>query len=61
MTGWKTCAHKALEQFSKALYGTTGSTYSARVVRPVMLLNNSVYNRFLIRARSCSDLLAYEE
>ena len=29
--------YKALEKFSKALYGTTGSTYSARVFRPVML------------------------
>ena len=26
------------ENFSKALYGTTGGTYSARVFRPVMLL-----------------------
>ena len=30
--------YKALEKFSKALYGTTGGTYSARVFRPVMLL-----------------------
>ena len=29
--------YKALEKFSKALYGTTGGTYSARVFRPVML------------------------
>ena len=44
MRGRKTCAlkvplgvpYKALEKFSKALYGTTGSTYSARVIRPVM-------------------------
>ena len=28
---------KALENFSKALYGTTGGTYSARIFRPVML------------------------
>ena len=28
--------YKALEKFSKALYGTTGSTYSAQVFRPVM-------------------------
>ena len=28
--------YKALENFSKALYGTTGSTYSAQVFRPVM-------------------------
>ena len=27
---------KSLEKFSKALYGTTGGTYSARVFRPVM-------------------------
>ena len=44
MTGRKTCAlqvppvapYKALEKFSKALYGTPGSTYSAHVFRPVM-------------------------
>ena len=30
--------YKALENFSKALCGTTGGTYSARVFRPVMLL-----------------------
>ena len=29
--------YKALEKFSKALYGTTGSTYSARISRPVMI------------------------
>ena len=29
--------YKALEKFSKALYGTTGDTYSARVFRPVMI------------------------
>ena len=28
---------KALEKFSKALYGITGGTYSARIFRPVML------------------------
>ena len=28
--------YKALENFSKALYGTTGGTYSAHVFRPVM-------------------------
>ena len=28
--------YKALEKFSKALYGTTGDTYSARVFRPIM-------------------------
>ena len=28
--------YKALEKFSKALYGTTGGTYSARIFRPVM-------------------------
>ena len=44
MTGRKTRAlqvppvvpYKALEKFSKALYGTTGGTYSGRVFRPVM-------------------------
>ena len=29
--------YKALENFSKVLYGTMGSTYSARFFRPVML------------------------
>ena len=28
--------YKALEKFSKALYGTKGGTYSARIFRPVM-------------------------
>ena len=28
--------YKTLENFSKALYGTTGGTYSAQVFRPVM-------------------------
>ena len=28
--------YKALEKFSKALYGATGGTYSERVFRPVM-------------------------
>ena len=44
MTGRKTRAlevppvvpYKALGKFSKALYGTTVGTYSARVFRPVM-------------------------
>ena len=44
MTGRKTRAlkvppvvpYKALEKFSKALYGATGGTYSARLFRPVM-------------------------
>ena len=30
--------YKALEKFSKALYGTTGGTYSPRVFRPVMII-----------------------
>ena len=30
------CPIQALEKFSKAFYGTTGSTYSALVFRPVM-------------------------
>ena len=30
--------YKALENFSKALYGTTGGTYSACIIRPVMQL-----------------------
>ena len=29
--------YKALENFSKALYGTTGGTYSACIIRPVMV------------------------
>ena len=29
--------YKALGNFSKALYGTTGGTYSARVFLPVMV------------------------
>lgn len=45
MTGRKTRAlqaptdvpHKALENFSKALHGTTEGTHSARVFRPVMV------------------------
>ena len=44
MTGRKTRAlsvppvvpYKALENFSKALYRTTGGTYGARIIRPVM-------------------------
>ena len=28
--------YKPLEKFSKALYGTKGGTYSARIFRPVM-------------------------
>ena len=44
MTGWKNCAlqvptvvpYKALGQFPKALYGTTGGTCSARIFRSVM-------------------------
>ena len=29
--------YKPLEKFSKALYGTKGGTYSARIFRPVMM------------------------
>ena len=29
--------YKALEKFSKALYGTKGGTYSAHIFRPVMI------------------------
>ena len=28
--------YKALQKFSKALYGATGGTYSARLFRPVI-------------------------
>ena len=46
MTGRKNLAvqvplvvpYKALEKFSKALYGTTGGTCSARFFRPVMIM-----------------------
>ena len=45
MTGWKNCTlqeppvvlYKALGNFSKVLYGTTGGNFSARFFRPVML------------------------
>ena len=30
---------KALEKFSKALYGITGGTYSARIFRPAMMVS----------------------
>ena len=43
--------YKALENFSKALYGTTGGTYSACIIRPVMfvLLETllCIYNAFV--------------
>ena len=35
--------YKALEKFSKALYGTTGGTYSPRVFRPVMFGSYGYY------------------
>ena len=35
--------YKALEKFSKALYGTRGGTYSVRVFRPVMNAQNSCW------------------
>ena len=49
ITGRKTCAlkvppvvpYKALEKFSKALYGTTGGTYNACVFHPVMTCHGS--------------------
>ena len=52
MTGRKMCAllvpsvvpYKVLVKLSKALYGTTGSTYSARVFRPVMLQRDLTLN-----------------
>ena len=34
--------YKALEKFSKALYGTKGGTYSARIFRPVMYMTVSL-------------------
>ena len=49
MTGRKHCAlqvppvvlYKAIEKFSKALYGTTGGTCSAQFFRPVTPGNTS--------------------
>ena len=49
MTGRKNLApqvplvvpYKALEKFSKALYGTTGGTCRTRFFRPVMILKNT--------------------
>ena len=35
--------YKALENYSKALYGTTGGTYSARVFRPVMAFSSETF------------------
>ena len=40
--------YDALEKFSKALYGTTGGTYSARVFRPVMLSASLYQKEFII-------------
>ena len=40
MTGRKNCAlipYNALQKFSKALYGATGGTCSARFFRPLMM------------------------
>ena len=49
--------YKALEKFSKALYGTKGGTYSARIFRPVMdasITNTQTLSRFSIK--NCSTL-----
>ena len=46
--------YKALENFSKALYGTTGGTYSACIIRPVMvraLLKSSLNSPYRAVAR----------
>ena len=40
--------YKALEKFSKALYGTTGGTYSARVFRPVMRRHRSQWVKAIL-------------
>ena len=39
--------YKALENFSKALYGTTGGTYSACIIRPVMQENITFRGLFI--------------
>ena len=39
--------YKALENFSKALYGETGGTFSARVFRPVMQTGMSFFPKLL--------------
>ena len=65
MTGRKTRAlqvppvvpYKALEKFSKALYGTTGGTYSARIFRPVMLVE-FVYLGASYTKKSPNDLFS---
>ena len=41
---------KALENFSKALYGKTGGTYSARVFRPVMIYMKRLLDSDWLRA-----------
>ena len=56
MTGRKNLAlqvplvvpYKALENFSKALYGATGGTCSARFFRPVMLLGGQKFRFYSI-------------
>ena len=53
--------YKALGNFSKALYGTTGSTCSARFFRPVMehskgLSNQADVELDMINAISAADI-----
>ena len=42
----------ALERFSKALYGTSGGTYSAQVFRPVMKLVLQTLGKLAIRLQA---------
>ena len=50
--------YKPLEKFSKALYGTTGGTYSARIFRPVKNALQVLYksfNKYIILLRGNSS------
>ena len=47
--------YKALEKFSKALYGATGGTWSARFFRPVMHIYH--FDIFYLMMGSCSEIL----
>ena len=72
MTGRKNCAlqvppvvpYKALENFSKALYGTTGGTFSARFFRPLITRRNNFISKKLCLispSPGILDTLAEEE
>ena len=49
--------YKALENFSKALYGTTGGTYSACIIRPVMPVNYMLRSDLILNATRTSALI----